>query len=364
MITLFFVVNQLRSSGPIKVLFDICSNINKEHYDIRIISLMKDDGIKSMASDFSNIGIPIIQYSYSFWELELQTNKIAQKISRLAKSASKAILHGHGYHPTLVLSRIPDVHTVTTIHSISGEDYVRSKGFVLGHYMSFRFKRNLRNIEYPVAISSYMQKYYSQHNPEIQLIYNGVQFRRGVLDRNEMCMSLGLDSSKLIVLITGHLSKLKNPSFVVKELKNSEKDFSCVFVGAGDELQKCLAIADDDMRFSFAGYVTNVYDYLSVADIFVSASFTEGMPLAVLEALNMGVPSLLSEIPAHSEIASVMNLDEVKTFPLIAGELTRQFDNFISHKYNRSIIEDRANEIFSAASMAEHYSSLYLSFFN
>lgn len=364
MSTLFFVVNQLRSSGPIKVLLDICRNLNRSQYDIRIITLMKDDGKRSLASAFSSIGIPIINYSYSFWELELQTNKVAKQIAYIAKSEPDPILHAHGYHPTLILSRISEIPTVTTIHNISSEDYVRSKGFILGHYMSLRFKLNLRHIEFPVAISAYMKQYYSHYHQGIQVICNGVQFRREPLNRNQICTSLGITSSKLIVLVTGHLSKLKNPSFVVKELKNSKNDFMCVFVGAGSELQKCQIIANGDLRFNFVGYVTNVYDYLSVADVFVSASFTEGMPLAVLEALNMGVPSLLSEIPAHVEIANVMNMEEVKTFPLVPGELTKQFDNFISHTYDHSVIEDRAKEFFSASSMAERYSLLYLSIFN
>ena len=55
----------------------------------------------------------------------------------------------------------------------------------------------------------------------------------------------------------------------------------------------------------FYGYVGNVRDYLSAADVYVSSSQSEGLPNGVLEAMATGVPVVLSGIRQHLEILEV-----------------------------------------------------------
>jgi len=58
-------------------------------------------------------------------------------------------------------------------------------------------------------------------------------------------------------------------------------------------------------RVVFTGLVPReqVYGILALSDLFVSTSSREGMPVAVLEAMACGVPTILSDIPPHREIA-------------------------------------------------------------
>lgn len=51
------------------------------------------------------------------------------------------------------------------------------------------------------------------------------------------------------------------------------------------------------------GQHLNVWPYLSAADVFVSASPIEGLPVAVLEAMACALPCVLSDIPAHREVS-------------------------------------------------------------
>ena len=50
------------------------------------------------------------------------------------------------------------------------------------------------------------------------------------------------------------------------------------------------------------GHISNIYDWLFMSDIFVSTSFSEGLPNSVLEAISCGLPTILSDIPPHKEI--------------------------------------------------------------
>ena len=65
------------------------------------------------------------------------------------------------------------------------------------------------------------------------------------------------------------------------------------FAGAGEQevalrgLAHALAIAD---RVRFLGYRTDVQSLLAGVDLVLMTSWFEGMPLALLEAMNAGVP--------------------------------------------------------------------------
>jgi len=52
------------------------------------------------------------------------------------------------------------------------------------------------------------------------------------------------------------------------------------------------------------GYVdeSEKWRWFATADVFISMSAYEGMPVATLEALSSGVPVILSSIPAHRAI--------------------------------------------------------------
>lgn len=72
--------------------------------------------------------------------------------------------------------------------------------------------------------------------------------------------------------------------------------------GAGNGLSCEAALRDfvtnNDLKHSvgFAGYVTNVHEYLQASDIFVLLSESEGMALALLEALACGLPAVAKEV--------------------------------------------------------------------
>jgi glycosyltransferase involved in cell wall biosynthesis len=99
------------------------------------------------------------------------------------------------------------------------------------------------------------------------------------------------------------------------------------------------------------------------ANLFVSASDREGMPIAVLEAMACQCPVVLSDIPPHREIA-----DGEDFIPLIAPDDAEGFAKEIKRIRNmdrfeklelgrkcRKLVERR----FSLAAMHKNYARLY-----
>lgn len=354
------VVNQLRNSGPNRVMLDIARHIDKKNFKVVIVAMMQDDTIRPIATEFEKSGIEIHRFSYTKLDLELKSRSIGKYLGTFVKTQfENPILQAHGYHP-LIIVPFAGIPFTTTIHCIASQDFISSKGHLLGNYMVWRFKKNLTKYEYPVAISSFMKDYYHKNcGDKIRLIHNGVNFSPRDTDISFLKKELNLPSNKSIIIIPGGLRSRKNNAHTICQLKElKRRDFICVFLGLGPDSDHMVSLIGKDERFRLDGYTPRVRDYLSCADLYISSSKSEGLPLAALEAICMGVPSLLSNIPPHMEIASTLNMPGVKTFSILDNSLMASVSEYLDSDFNKINISRNAIEFFSAETMAKNYEKL------
>ena len=147
------------------------------------------------------------------------------------------------------------------------------------------------------------------------------------------------------------------------DAQNSKKKHLCV-LGDGPLLDATKRSAAQYGNISFKGKVDNVDDYLMAADCFISTSLSEGLPNSVIEALSWGLPTILSDIPAHREIHQIekrsgdlFSLDN----PHALTELIESFEiSGTTAHFARSIVVNHLN----ADAMAGHYQTLYHSLTN
>ena len=132
--------------------------------------------------------------------------------------------------------------------------------------------------------------------------------------RSTVRQDIGVDSSAKIVMAVGRLCPQKNFSAVIEALaelkrRNAISDLHCLICGDGEE-RKALETRAGELGIEsivhFMGARTDVPNLLKASDAFLSTSRHEGMPLSVLEALNAGLPCVLSAIQEHYELASMM----------------------------------------------------------
>lgn len=364
MTNIVFLVNQLRNVGPVRVILDIVRHLDRTRFNPIIFSLRPDSIQLPIADKFEQIGAEIIRMRFTMLELELCSSRIAKLIeNRIRQSYINVIIHAHGYHPTIIANHI-DLPKCTTVHCISKEDYISSKGFLMGSYMVCRFGRNLSKYKYPVVISRYMQQFYSSiTNGHERIIHNGVNIDYtdiGSKWRITFKRSIGITSEEKLIVVTGVLSKGKNNIFIINELQRCNmQNVKVVFLGTGPQMEKLRKLTENDIRFQFEGFKTNIHDYLNAADLYLSASLSEGLPLAVLEAVVSGCPTLLSAIPPHIEIAETINMNAVGTYKLKEGELSSKLNTILNSNFNRSEISANAMKYFSAKSMSDKYQKLY-----
>ena len=132
-----------------------------------------------------------------------------------------------------------------------------------------------------------------------------------------------------------------------------------IFIGSGnmeDELKRNF----QESRIEFKGIVPDVKDYLVASDYFISASYSEGLPNSVLEALAAGLPLILSDIPSHSEIVG-------KNYPLLFRpgdplDLAQKMKILLSDQFSHSLLRNKEQlfQKFDSDRMAGQYQTKYL----
>jgi glycosyltransferase involved in cell wall biosynthesis len=139
---------------------------------------------------------------------------------------------------------------------------------------------------------------------EIRVIPNGIdleKFRRpaaGCVRRDD----LGIGDDGLVLLYCGRLGPEKNVEFLLQAFEGVREaipEAYLVLVGGGPtagNLQRHRS-ARENVRFVGQVPYDAVAGYLSIADVFVTASVTEVHPLSIIEAIAVGLPVVAVRSP-------------------------------------------------------------------
>jgi len=143
-------------------------------------------------------------------------------------------------------------------------------------------------------------------------------------------------------IATVGLIKIKNPTTVLDATyQYNNQDTKLTFLGEGSLrpvlLQKVERLGLQQ-KVQLTGMVARdkVFEYFTRADLFVSSSWGEGLPVAVMEAMACGCPVVLSNIPPHREIA-----EGVDFIPLLKPNDVTGFAQEIK-KFREMSVSERA----------------------
>jgi glycosyltransferase involved in cell wall biosynthesis len=131
-------------------------------------------------------------------------------------------------------------------------------------------------------------------------LIHGAGVKGGVtvdIDRNEKRRSLGVPEDAFIIVSAGELNKNKNTEVIVKALKDVD-GAHYIACGVGPEKENLEKLAQEcgvTDRFHLMGYRTDMPEIMACADVFTMMAFREGMPRAVLEAMDLGLPCVGSD---------------------------------------------------------------------
>lgn len=119
---------------------------------------------------------------------------------------------------------------------------------------------------------------------------------------------LSVSPDDWLLTFVGELSKRKNQIFLIRALERLRREglpVRLMLVGEGTERE---ALEAEVGRLGLAqsvflvGNREPVFPYLSAADLYVSASRSEGLPFNLMEAMACGLPVIASDVKGQNDL--------------------------------------------------------------
>lgn len=362
-IKIAYIVSTLRTAGPTNQLLNIISNLDKQIFKPYIITLSSEPE-ESMIRSFENIRIDIHSL-YLSRIMGLISGK--RKLKKLVREIQPDIIHSQGIRPDLMVSSIHNIPKIATIRNYPFDDNPAKFGKLKGGIMAKTHFKTIEKGKHIIACSnSLSNKFSDQHNIQLPTIQNGVNtekfFPLGKNKKDMLRKKLGLAANSFICVTSGGLIQRKNTESLISGFVKAKQTNSLLLIaGDGPEMANLSQLANNNNTIKFLKSIDNVNEYLQASDLFISASFAEGLPNSVLEAMACGLPLILSDIDPHKElIPSGLSYDVFfnPTDTSKLAELIKQFPLADQNKVSNHILEHcLAN--FSAKAMSIKYQKLY-----
>lgn len=125
-------------------------------------------------------------------------------------------------------------------------------------------------------------------------------------DKEAARRELGLPDGSVVVSMIGRLTNIKRPdrfADVVSMIKDRGMDAHFLVAGGGDYEQRLLKRVDRErLPVSMLGWRSDIERLLVATDILLLTSDNEGIPLSIIQAASVGVPSVATSVGGVPEV--------------------------------------------------------------
>lgn len=139
-------------------------------------------------------------------------------------------------------------------------------------------------------------------------------FKHRYNQENVKCIYIGQESKPTTKLSTDHLymvcvgtiCKRKNQISLIRAIHTiNNPTIKLVLIGDGPEKQNCEDYVKKhnlSNQIAFLGAKNDVFEYLKNSNVFVLVSKDEGLPISAQEAMNSGLPLIMTDVGGCSEL--------------------------------------------------------------
>lgn len=297
---ILFLINNLCGGGAEKVLTDLTNNINLEKNIIEVKTIFNEGKYISELNDN-------IKYSYILKKpTPFKKRILSNLIKYLPKKSVYNFIITENYDVEIAfLESLP-----TRILSGSTSDsvklsWIHSDIFLMEDVLKFfrskkRLVQSFQSFDRVVCVSDSVRKSFVENTYLYQntvTIYNPID-KNQITERSKASCDIEKSKNKLTMVAIGRLTPEKGflrLCEVINKILTYNSNIELWILGEGCE-QKALDeyIKQNNLEdcIKLLGFKNNPYPYLRKADLFVSASFTEGYSLVLAEAMVLGKPVL------------------------------------------------------------------------
>lgn len=144
-----------------------------------------------------------------------------------------------------------------------------------------------------------------------------------------------IESDSCSLLYVGRITKQKNWQCLIRALKILPERYTLTICGTGEDeenLKKEAKNLDITDRITMLGYTNDVFEVMCRHHALVLPSWYEGMPNVVAEAIEVGLPVILSDISSNRFITQSSSRDFFFS-PKSPVELAKRIEEVLSSKF-------------------------------
>lgn len=202
------------------------------------------------------------------------------------KNGMKVIYTAHGFHfykgapkkNWIIFYPIEKVFSYVTdvLITINKEDYTFAKKYM-----------NAKQVEYLPGVGIDTEKFWLEN-----------------FDEETKRAELGITKKDLMILSVGELNKNKNQEVIIRAIaKLNDSRIHYFIAGKGNKEEYLRNLAKNlGVNLQLLGYRADIIELLNTADIFVLPSIREGLSVALMEAMAVGLPCIASRIRGNVDL--------------------------------------------------------------
>lgn len=298
---ILYLTYSLNVGGLEKMVLDLAVRVNKGPYSVAVCAFEQEG---ALTAEFERNNVPALNLSKKpGLDLALVKNLLA-----IVKERGIDIVHTHDATPWLyggILKMIhPQIKLVHTEHSnVPGNS---SKLKILEYLLA---KISNVVIADSQAVADFLVKKAKISSKSIKIIYNGIDVDR--FAASKISIDPGAqpkDREPAKIGITARLAAVKDHTTLLQAFRrvlNETKEVELWIIGDGElagELKKVSKDLNINEQVKFLGNRDDVPEILKTINIFTLSSKSEGLSLAILEAMAAALPVVATEVGGNPEI--------------------------------------------------------------
>lgn len=305
-IKILHLIASVGIGGAERVLLTLLKNIDRKKFDIVLgifTNQRKDKDLLWTECEKLHITLEQIRFKNPYDFLQIL------HIYRIAKKHHPDIMHTHGYKTNILgflVAKLSGIPIITTVHGLYS---IRIKTEI-PLQLSLMLLRYFNRV---IAVSDYITaelKRKKVPSKKIITIRNVPADNIEIYPLNTSVFreEIGISSSTKIIGFVGRLEQVKGCDQLIQavsKIHSTNLEFCLVVVGEGPEresldfLVRKLGLRNNVHFCGFRNDPINVFQSL---DLFVLPSLSEGIPLALLEAMSLGVPVVATHVGGVPEV--------------------------------------------------------------
>lgn len=357
----------LRIGGMEKIGIDLVKNLDQSKYKHLVLCL---DELGAFGEKLKNEGYPV----FAFHKGDGFKFSLLPKLIRFFKKYNIQIVHTNNPSPHFwggIAAWIAGVKI--RIHTKHGRNFITIKRKVLINRFSARFSKKIISVSQDSAQLTHKIERVPLN--KIKIIYNGVDtdyFKKEAV-KESLYHELGIPRGSIVVGSISRFSTDKDYETLIKAFKevlDTRPDTVLLLVGDGETKEQIMQLTADlqlQDKIIFSGFRPDILELLNFIDVFVLSTHTEGISIALLEAMSTEVPVVATNVGGNGEI-----VQHTKNGLLVAendvADLKNAILTFLNDEEEKIRLSKEARKVvlqkFSLKNTVAQYEKLYSEFLN